>query len=152
MLRLWFLPILNYVFNKIDQPKSCKKNLPTVSISDNLWHISLHLSRPLSLPSGEWYCSFCRDLVSPEMVYNCSSQEHSDADGFSSVDRRVCFSQLRSVLFSVSRNPSRSKKIAMIVSPANMIYFLNHSDARDCSCACFAMTSAPTSNSLLLHR
>lgn len=55
-----------------------------------VFHLACHIPTLNESPSGEWYCSFCRDLVSPEMVYNCASQEHSDADGFSSVDRRRC--------------------------------------------------------------
>lgn len=55
-----------------------------------VFHLACHIPTLNESPSGEWYCSFCRDLVSPEMVYNCGSQEHPATEGFSSVDRRRC--------------------------------------------------------------
>lgn len=46
--------------------------------------------------SGEWYCTFCRDLASPEMEYNVNSSSESnsvkqdpDSEAFTPVDRRV---------------------------------------------------------------
>lgn len=47
--------------------------------------------------SGEWYCTFCRDLTSPEMEYNVNASGESnsvkqdpDSEAFTPVDRRVC--------------------------------------------------------------
>lgn len=47
---------------------------------------SVHFS---PLLSGEWFCSFCRDLVTPEMEYDCDSKDDPASEGFPPVDRRV---------------------------------------------------------------
>ncbi|XP_067438596.1 transcription intermediary factor 1-alpha-like [Thunnus thynnus] len=44
----------------------------------------------VSLLSGEWFCSFCRDLISPEMVYDCDSKDEPGAERLPPVDRRRC--------------------------------------------------------------
>lgn len=45
--------------------------------------------------SGEWICTFCRDLSKPEVEYDCDNLQHSKkgktAQGLSPVDQRVCF-------------------------------------------------------------
>ncbi|XP_072233306.1 transcription intermediary factor 1-alpha isoform X2 [Leuresthes tenuis] len=40
--------------------------------------------------SGEWFCSFCRDLVSPEMEYDCGRKDCPASEKFPPVDRRRC--------------------------------------------------------------
>lgn len=56
------------------------------------FHASVLNSSPVltSLRSGEWFCSFCRDLVSPEMEYDCNSKDFPVSEDFPPVDRRVC--------------------------------------------------------------
>lgn len=46
--------------------------------------------------SGEWICTFCRDLSKPEVEYDCDKPAHSsekrkleDTVGLSPIDRRV---------------------------------------------------------------
>lgn len=48
--------------------------------------------------SGEWYCTFCRDLNSPEMEYDIDGGGESknvkpdpDSVTFTPEDRRVCY-------------------------------------------------------------
>lgn len=43
--------------------------------------------------SGDWICTFCRDLSKPEVEYDCDNLQHSKkgktAQGLSPVDQRV---------------------------------------------------------------
>ncbi|XP_029350803.1 transcription intermediary factor 1-alpha isoform X2 [Echeneis naucrates] len=55
-----------------------------------VFHLSCHIPTLNESPSGEWFCSFCRDLVSPEMEYNCDSTDDPTTDKFSPIDRRKC--------------------------------------------------------------
>ncbi|XP_071359050.1 transcription intermediary factor 1-alpha isoform X3 [Trachinotus anak] len=55
-----------------------------------VFHLSCHIPTLNESPSGEWFCSFCRDLVSPEMEYNCDSKGDPVSEGFPPVDRRKC--------------------------------------------------------------
>ncbi|XP_026065377.1 transcription intermediary factor 1-alpha-like isoform X3 [Carassius auratus] len=56
-----------------------------------------HDALPFKCLGGKWYCTFCRDLTSPEMQYNISGSEESnnvkqdpDSEAFTPVDRRKC--------------------------------------------------------------
>uniref|UniRef100_A0A8D3B891 RING-type E3 ubiquitin transferase n=1 Tax=Scophthalmus maximus TaxID=52904 RepID=A0A8D3B891_SCOMX len=55
-----------------------------------VFHLSCHIPTLHESPSGEWFCSFCRDLVSPEMVYNCDSKDDVVSYRIPPVDRRRC--------------------------------------------------------------
>ncbi|XP_053200100.1 transcription intermediary factor 1-alpha isoform X1 [Scomber japonicus] len=55
-----------------------------------VFHLSCHIPTLNESPSGEWFCSFCRDIASPEMVYDCDSKDDPDPDGLQPVDRRKC--------------------------------------------------------------
>ncbi|XP_062852518.1 transcription intermediary factor 1-alpha isoform X2 [Trichomycterus rosablanca] len=62
-----------------------------------VFHLSCHIPTLTASPSGEWYCSFCRDLNSPEMEYDTDSGGGSsnmkpdpDSETFTAVDRRKC--------------------------------------------------------------
>ncbi|XP_067248502.1 transcription intermediary factor 1-alpha isoform X1 [Chanodichthys erythropterus] len=62
-----------------------------------VFHLSCHIPVLTASPSGEWYCTFCRDLTSPEMEYNINSsgetnsvKQDPDSDAFTPVDRRKC--------------------------------------------------------------
>ncbi|CAJ1055055.1 transcription intermediary factor 1-alpha isoform X3 [Xyrichtys novacula] len=54
-----------------------------------VFHLACHIPTLNESPSGEWFCSFCRDIVSPEMIYDCDSKSDS-CEEFSAVDRRRC--------------------------------------------------------------
>ncbi|XP_042601719.1 transcription intermediary factor 1-alpha-like isoform X3 [Cyprinus carpio] len=56
-----------------------------------------HDALPFKCLGGKWYCTFCRDLTSPEMQYNISGSGESnnvkqdpDSEAFTPVDRRKC--------------------------------------------------------------
>ncbi|XP_023257832.1 transcription intermediary factor 1-alpha-like isoform X1 [Seriola lalandi dorsalis] len=55
-----------------------------------VFHLSCHIPTLIESPSGEWFCSFCRDLAAPEMEYNCDSKDDPISEGFPPVDRRRC--------------------------------------------------------------
>ncbi|KAM3587292.1 uncharacterized protein V6R79_001066 [Siganus canaliculatus] len=55
-----------------------------------VFHLSCHIPTLNESPSGEWFCSFCRDLVSPEMEYDCKNKNDPVSEEFSPVDRRKC--------------------------------------------------------------
>ncbi|XP_069019024.1 transcription intermediary factor 1-alpha-like [Embiotoca jacksoni] len=61
-----------------------------------VFHLTCHVPTLLKTPSGEWFCSFCRDLLLPEMEYDCKSEaktikrETDSEGGFSPVDKRKC--------------------------------------------------------------
>ncbi|XP_035535759.1 LOW QUALITY PROTEIN: transcription intermediary factor 1-alpha-like [Morone saxatilis] len=55
-----------------------------------VFHLACHIPTLNESPSGEWFCSFCRDLVSPEMEYDCNSKDDPVSEGFPPVDRRRC--------------------------------------------------------------
>ncbi|KAK1790530.1 hypothetical protein P4O66_014412 [Electrophorus voltai] len=62
-----------------------------------VFHLSCHIPILTASPSGEWYCSFCRDLDSPEMEYDVDGggdskdvKQDPDSDTFTPVDRRKC--------------------------------------------------------------
>ncbi|XP_070785497.1 transcription intermediary factor 1-alpha [Enoplosus armatus] len=55
-----------------------------------VFHLACHIPTLNESPSGEWFCSFCRDVVSPEMEYDCDSKDDPVSDGFPCVDRRRC--------------------------------------------------------------
>ncbi|KAK2842560.1 hypothetical protein Q5P01_012760 [Channa striata] len=63
-----------------------------------VFHLTCHLPALLKPPCGEWFCSFCRDLLAPEMEYDCDcklegetlKKEPDDEEGFPQVDKRKC--------------------------------------------------------------
>ncbi|XP_042578332.1 transcription intermediary factor 1-alpha-like isoform X2 [Cyprinus carpio] len=62
-----------------------------------VFHLSCHIPTLTASPSGEWYCTFCRDLTSPEMEYNVSARgemnnvkQDPDSEAFTPVDKRKC--------------------------------------------------------------
>ncbi|NXT06942.1 TIF1A factor, partial [Prunella fulvescens] len=62
-----------------------------------VFHLSCHVPTLMSFPSGEWICTFCRDLSKPEVEYDCDTPAHSsekrkleDTMGLAPIDRRKC--------------------------------------------------------------
>ncbi|XP_059329022.1 transcription intermediary factor 1-alpha isoform X2 [Ammospiza nelsoni] len=60
-----------------------------------VFHLSCHVPTLMSFPSGEWICTFCRDLSKPEVEYDCDKPAHSsekrkleDTMGLAPIDRR----------------------------------------------------------------
>ncbi|XP_058537303.1 transcription intermediary factor 1-alpha isoform X2 [Ochotona princeps] len=62
-----------------------------------VFHLSCHVPTLTNFPSGEWICTFCRDLSKPEVEYDCDAHGHSSekrkAESLSKltpVDKRKC--------------------------------------------------------------
>ncbi|KAL2102273.1 hypothetical protein ACEWY4_001441 [Coilia grayii] len=60
-----------------------------------VFHLSCHIPALKSSPSGEWFCSFCRDLTTPEMEYDTEEipkavKEEPDSEELAPVDKRKC--------------------------------------------------------------
>ncbi|XP_073327634.1 transcription intermediary factor 1-alpha-like isoform X1 [Pagrus major] len=60
------------------------------------FHLSCHVPTLLKSPSGGWFCSFCRDLLVPEMEYESKPEaktvkkEPNSEGGFLPEDKRKC--------------------------------------------------------------
>ncbi|XP_064192998.1 tripartite motif-containing protein 66 isoform X2 [Anguilla rostrata] len=62
-----------------------------------VFHLSCHVPPLLSFPTGDWVCSLCRDVLQPEMEYDCEntrlSVDHAGmggTDGLVDSDQRRC--------------------------------------------------------------
>ncbi|XP_063111883.1 E3 ubiquitin-protein ligase TRIM33 isoform X3 [Cavia porcellus] len=58
-----------------------------------VFHLTCHVPTLLSFPSGDWICTFCRDIGKPEVEYDCDNLQHSKkgktVQGLSPVDQRI---------------------------------------------------------------
>nr|XP_056702598.1 transcription intermediary factor 1-alpha-like [Euleptes europaea] len=63
-----------------------------------VFHLSCHVPTLRNFPSGEWICSFCRDLYNPQIEYDCDGPRNMSEEkrrlegrmGLSPTDRRKC--------------------------------------------------------------
>ncbi|XP_039994067.1 tripartite motif-containing protein 66 isoform X2 [Xiphias gladius] len=59
-----------------------------------VFHLSCHIPSLLSFPSGDWVCSLCRNVLQPEVGYDCENErasgEHKSAHGLTLCDQRKC--------------------------------------------------------------
>ncbi|XP_068125800.1 E3 ubiquitin-protein ligase TRIM33 isoform X2 [Hyperolius riggenbachi] len=59
-----------------------------------VFHLTCHVPTLLSFPSGDWMCTFCRDLKKPEVEYDCDNSQHSKkgktSQGLNSIDQMKC--------------------------------------------------------------
>uniref|UniRef100_A0AAQ4NVX5 RING-type E3 ubiquitin transferase n=1 Tax=Gasterosteus aculeatus aculeatus TaxID=481459 RepID=A0AAQ4NVX5_GASAC len=55
-----------------------------------VFHLACHIPALNESPSGEWFCSLCRDLTSPEMEYVCDSKDDPVSERFPPHGRRKC--------------------------------------------------------------
>ncbi|XP_056269396.1 tripartite motif-containing protein 66 [Pseudoliparis swirei] len=59
-----------------------------------VFHLSCHIPSLLSFPSGDWVCSLCRDVMQPEVEYDCENErtsgEHASINGLPAGDQRKC--------------------------------------------------------------
>ncbi|XP_048356670.1 transcription intermediary factor 1-alpha isoform X2 [Sphaerodactylus townsendi] len=63
-----------------------------------VFHLSCHVPTLRNFPSGEWICTFCRDLSRPQIEYDCDGPIHMSEEkrklegnvGLSPKDRRKC--------------------------------------------------------------
>ncbi|XP_067863395.1 E3 ubiquitin-protein ligase TRIM33 isoform X2 [Heptranchias perlo] len=59
-----------------------------------VFHLACHVPTLLTFPSGEWICTFCRDLSKPEVEYDCDNLHHikkgKTGPSLAPVDQRKC--------------------------------------------------------------
>lgn len=55
-----------------------------------VFHLSCHIPTLNESPSGEWFCSFCRNLAAPEMEYDSDRKNDPGTEKFPAIDRRKC--------------------------------------------------------------
>ncbi|XP_066489352.1 transcription intermediary factor 1-alpha [Tiliqua scincoides] len=63
-----------------------------------VFHLSCHVPILRNFPSGEWICTFCRDLSKPELEYDCDGPSHvfeekrklEGSMGLEPIDQRKC--------------------------------------------------------------
>ncbi|XP_070612414.1 transcription intermediary factor 1-alpha [Erythrolamprus reginae] len=63
-----------------------------------VFHLSCHVPTLRNFPSGEWICTFCRDLSKPEVEYDCDVSSHVSEGGktlegslvLAPIDQRKC--------------------------------------------------------------
>uniref|UniRef100_A0A8C6UXN7 RING-type E3 ubiquitin transferase n=1 Tax=Neogobius melanostomus TaxID=47308 RepID=A0A8C6UXN7_9GOBI len=55
-----------------------------------VFHLSCHIPTLNESPSGEWFCSFCRNLEAPEMHYASDRKDDLGTEKFPAEDRRKC--------------------------------------------------------------
>ncbi|XP_053465300.1 transcription intermediary factor 1-alpha isoform X2 [Nycticebus coucang] len=62
-----------------------------------VFHLSCHVPTLTHFPSGEWICTFCRDLSKPEVEYDCDASSHNSekkkTEGLAKltpIDKRKC--------------------------------------------------------------
>ncbi|XP_067346530.1 transcription intermediary factor 1-alpha isoform X1 [Channa argus] len=87
-----------------------------------VFHLSCHIPTLNESPSGEWFCSFCRDLDSPEMEYDCVSKDEPVSETFPPIDRRRCerlllrlFCNDFSTDFQQAPSPSETRKYKELI-------------------------------------
>ncbi|CAO2603202.1 Transcription intermediary factor 1-alpha [Lemmus lemmus] len=62
-----------------------------------VFHLTCHVPTLTNFPSGEWICTFCRDLSKPEVEYDCDAPSHNSdkrkTEGLNKltpIDKRKC--------------------------------------------------------------
>uniref|UniRef100_A0A3B5ME93 RING-type E3 ubiquitin transferase n=1 Tax=Xiphophorus couchianus TaxID=32473 RepID=A0A3B5ME93_9TELE len=87
-----------------------------------VFHLSCHIPALNESPSGEWFCSFCRDPESPEMEYDCDRGSGPASENFPSVDKRKCerlllrlFSNDVSTDFQQPASPSETRRYKELI-------------------------------------
>ncbi|XP_059582442.1 transcription intermediary factor 1-alpha isoform X4 [Alligator mississippiensis] len=62
-----------------------------------VFHLTCHVPTLMNFPSGEWICTFCRDLSKPEVEYDCDNPSNNAEKrklegytGLAPIDRRKC--------------------------------------------------------------
>ncbi|XP_063335338.1 transcription intermediary factor 1-alpha-like isoform X1 [Pelmatolapia mariae] len=84
------------------------------------FHLTCHIPALLKSPSREWFCTFCCDLLLPEMEYVCKPEaktikKETDFEGaFSPVDKRKC-ERLLLYLFCSELNSVFQKSASLLV-------------------------------------
>ncbi|XP_069556340.1 transcription intermediary factor 1-alpha isoform X2 [Brachyistius frenatus] len=107
-----------------------------------VFHLACHIPTLNESPSGEWFCSFCRDLVSPEMEYDCDNKDGAVSEKFPHVERRRCerlllrlFCNDFSTDFQQPASPSETKRYKeLIKTPMDLSMVKKKLQSKDGEC------------------
>lgn len=110
-----------------------------------VFHLSCHIPKLNESPSGEWYCSFCRDLEAPEMQYVCDRKDDPGTEKFPAVDRRKCerillrmFCNDISTDFQQPASPVESRKYKeLIKTPMDLSIVKKKLEAKSTDSECY---------------
>ncbi|XP_033832157.1 transcription intermediary factor 1-alpha isoform X2 [Periophthalmus magnuspinnatus] len=111
-----------------------------------VFHLNCHIPTLNESPSGEWYCSFCRDLEAPEMEYVCDRKGEPGTDKFPVVDRRKCerlllrmFCNDISTDFQQPASPAESKRYKeLITTPMDLSIVKKRLEAKSTDADCYS--------------
>ncbi|KAK7896334.1 hypothetical protein WMY93_021659 [Mugilogobius chulae] len=111
-----------------------------------VFHLNCHIPTLNESPSGEWYCSFCRDLEAPEMQYVCDRKDDPGTEKFPVVDRRKCerlllrmFCNDISTDFQQPASPAESKKYKeLIMTPMDLSIVKKRLEAKSDDSQCYS--------------
>lgn len=111
-----------------------------------VFHLSCHIPTLNESPSGEWYCSFCRDLEAPEMQYACDRKDDMGTEKFPVVDRTKCerillrlFCNDISTDFQQPASPVESKRYKdLIKTPMDLSIVKKRLEAKSTDSECYS--------------
>lgn len=111
-----------------------------------VFHLSCHIPTLNESPSGEWYCSFCRDLEAPEMQYVCDRKDDLGTEQFPVVDRTKCerillrlFCNDISTDFQQPASPVESKRYKdLIKTPMDLSIVKKRLEAKSTDSECYS--------------
>ncbi|KAM6895773.1 transcription intermediary factor 1-alpha [Xenentodon cancila] len=104
-----------------------------------VFHLSCHVPAVNESLSGEWFCSFCRDLNSPEMDYTCNKNDGTVSENLPPLDRRKCerlllrmFCNDFSTDFQQPASPSETRRYKeLIKTPMDLSIVKKKLESRD---------------------
>ncbi|XP_041833831.1 transcription intermediary factor 1-alpha isoform X2 [Melanotaenia boesemani] len=107
-----------------------------------VFHLACHIPTLNESPSGEWFCSFCRDLISPEMDYDRDRKDSPVSETFPPVDRRRCerlllrlFCNDFSTDFQQPASPSETRRYKeLIKTPMDLSVVKKKLESKDGEC------------------
>ncbi|CAL1568942.1 unnamed protein product [Knipowitschia caucasica] len=111
-----------------------------------VFHLNCHIPTLNESPSGEWYCSFCRDLETPEMQYVCDRKDDPGSEKFPNEDRRKCerlllrmFCNDISTDFQQPASPAESRKYKeLITTPMDLSIVKKRLEAKSSDSECYS--------------
>uniref|UniRef100_A0A3B4A8L7 RING-type E3 ubiquitin transferase n=1 Tax=Periophthalmus magnuspinnatus TaxID=409849 RepID=A0A3B4A8L7_9GOBI len=110
-----------------------------------VFHLNCHIPTLNESPSGEWYCSFCRDLEAPEMEYVCDRKGEPGTDKFPVVDRRKCerlllrmFCNDISTDFQQPASPESKRYKELITTPMDLSIVKKRLEAKSTDADCYS--------------
>uniref|UniRef100_A0A8C6V1Y8 RING-type E3 ubiquitin transferase n=1 Tax=Neogobius melanostomus TaxID=47308 RepID=A0A8C6V1Y8_9GOBI len=110
-----------------------------------VFHLSCHIPTLNESPSGEWFCSFCRNLEAPEMHYASDRKDDLGTEKFPAEDRRKCerlllrlFCNDISTDFQQPASPESRKYKELINTPMDLSIVKRRLEAKSNDSECYS--------------